>query len=135
MGFYFQPSFQQNTSCIRIQAMKSSIFIVLGLLLMIHYSYSLPQLAESKSKMPCGKIRICLKPKFSKKPISNAAPKELPPRCTGKGEGGVPPPPPTCSPKKPSSRCPPPPVTPVNQECKCLSKELDGAGLPIGHCL
>jgi len=113
--------------------MKSSIFIVLGLLLMIHYSYSFPQLAEGKSKMPCGKIRLCLKPKFSKKPICKAAPKELPPRCTD--PISVPPPPPPCSPKKPSSRCPPPPPTRVDPECKCLSKELDGAGLPIGHCL
>ena len=113
--------------------MKSSIFIVLGLLLMIHYSYSFPQLAEGKSKMPCGKIRMCLKPKFSKKPICKAAPKELPPRCTD--PISVPPPPPPCSPKKPSSRCPPPDPKTYNSGCKCLSKELDGAGLPIGHCL
>jgi len=100
---------------------------------MIHYSYSFPQLAEGKSKMPCGKIRLCLKPKFSKKPICKAAPKELPPRCTD--PISVPPPPPPCSPKKPSSRCPPPDPKTYNPGCKCLSKELDGAGLPIGHCL
>jgi len=104
---------------------------------MIHYSYSFPQLAENKSKMPCGKIRMCLKPKFSKKPICKAAPKELPPRCTDPKNGVVPPPPPPCNPKKPSSRChsPTPPPGNFNFGCKCLSKELDGAGLPIGHCL
>jgi len=108
--------------------MKSSIFIVLGLLLMIHYSNSFPQLAESKSKiaMSCGKIRTCLKPAFSNKPICRNAPQKLPPRCSP-----APPPPPPCKCKGGCTK----PETPVNKGCKCLSKELDGAGLPIGHCL
>jgi len=103
--------------------MKSSIFMILGLLLMIHYSNSFPQSAENK--MPCGRIRTCLKPKFSKKAICKDCPNELPPRC----KDSTPPPPPPCN-----SDCDGP-VTPLDKECKCLSKELDGADLPIGHCL
>merc|ERR1719242_2824101 len=113
--------------------MKSSIFIVLGLLLVIHYSNSFPQLAEIKSKkaMSCGKIRTCLKPACFTKNICKNAPQKLPPRCSK-----PPPTPPACSPKNlRKGRCPTPPVTPVDKGCKCLSKELDGAGLPIGHCL
>jgi len=94
---------------------------------MIHYSNSFPQLAESKSKkaMSCGKIRTCLKPAFSNKPICRNAPQKLPPRCSS-----APPPPPPC---KRKGGCIETPDT--NIGCKCLSKELDGAGLPIGHCL
>jgi len=76
--------------------------------------------------MSCGLIRTCLKPGFSKKPICKNAPKKLPARCDD-----PPPPPPPCNPKKTCN----PPVGPVNSNCKCLSKELDFAGLPTGHCL
>ena len=111
--------------------MQTSIFVVLGLLLMVYYSNSFPQFAENaKSQMPCGRIRVCMKPAFRKKPMCKNAPTTLPDRCKS-----PPPPPPPC-PKKPRNPpCDGKPVGPVNSNCKCLSKELDFAGLPTGHCL
>ena len=36
---------------------------------------------STNNNMPCGKIRTCLKPIFSNKPMCKTAPKELPVRC------------------------------------------------------
>jgi len=83
------------------------------------------------NKMPCARIRVCMKPGISKKPICKDAPKILPARCKGPT---LPPPPPPCPPKRNPTCGNDPPIT-HNPRCKCLSKELDGPGLPIGHCL
>jgi len=39
---------------------------------------------SANDNMPCGKIRTCLKPKFSNRPMCKTAPKELPDRCVDK---------------------------------------------------
>merc|ERR1712183_170404 len=126
----------KHISYLKIQAMQTSIFVVLGLLLMVYYSNSFPQFAENaKSQMSCGRIRTCMKPAFRRNPICKNAPRTLPDRCNK--PICKPPPPPPCF-KKPHNRpCNPKrkPVGPVNSNCKCLSKELDFAGLPTGHCL
>merc|ERR1712038_1591589 len=122
----------KHISYLKIQAMQTSIFVVLGLLLMVYYSNSFPQFAENaKSQIPCGRIRVCMKPGFKKKPICKNTPSTLPDRC----RSNPPPPPPPC-PKKPRNPpCGGRPGGGVNSNCKCLSKELDFAGLPTGHCL
>merc|ERR1712203_233053 len=53
----------KHISYLKIQAMQTSIFVVLGLLLMVCYSNSFPQFAENaKSQEPCGLICVCMKP-------------------------------------------------------------------------
>jgi len=86
-----------------------------------------PDKPTGGNDMSCGRIRACMKPAFRKKPICKNAPKKLPARC-----GDPITTPPSCNPKKQSCK---PPIPPINSGCKCLSKELDFAGLPTGHCL
>merc|ERR1711974_281571 len=124
----------KHISYLKIQAMQTSSFVVLGLLLMVYYSNSFPQFAENaKSQMPCGRIRACMKPASRKNPICKNAPRTLPDRCNS--PTCKPPPPLPCSKKPRNPPCDGKPVGPVNSNCKCLSKELDFAGLPTGHCL
>ena len=119
--------------------MKTPILVFLCLFWSVFYSYSFPQSfggcghcadndvscwticlsPPATSSVPCGKIQACIN--LLAADPSHVACKDVPKTCGA-------------SPPKPSPPNPRPPIHRPN-ECKCLSKELDGAGLPTGHCL